>query len=106
MIHIDEVDDERIDVVLAHFDEQITKELVSGNHFSAARCPTRNLQEYGFNPILTLINFASDKGLIKGVNPNRYFESNTDVKFDTRMTLLIQGHTTSNIMLFYEDDLG
>ena len=41
-------------------------------------------QEYGFNPILTLINFASDKGLIKGINPNRYFESNTDVKFDTR----------------------
>ena len=41
-------------------------------------------QEYGFNPILTLTNFATDKDLFKGVNPNRYFESNPDVRFDTR----------------------
>ncbi len=41
-------------------------------------------QEYGFNPILTLLNLAIEKDLFRGVNPNRYFDGNPDVKFDTR----------------------
>lgn len=41
-------------------------------------------QEYGFNPILTLLNLAIEQDLFKGVNPNRYFEVRPDVKFDTR----------------------
>lgn len=41
-------------------------------------------QEYGYNPILTLINLAIERDLFRGVNPNRYFETRPDVKFDTR----------------------
>lgn len=42
------------------------------------------VQEYGFDPRLTLMNFAKEKGLISGRNPGCYFTCNPDVKFDTR----------------------
>lgn len=46
------------------------------------------IEEAGFDPRLTLALFAKDKNLIKGVNPNRYFEENPDIKFDTRKFLI------------------
>ena len=41
-------------------------------------------QENGFDPIMTLYQFALDNDLIDGRNPYRYFKSNKDVKFDSR----------------------
>ena len=43
------------------------------------------VQEYGFDPRLTLMNFAKEKGLISGRNPKCYFTCNPDVTFDTRI---------------------
>ena len=42
------------------------------------------VQETGFDPRLTLMQFAKDKKLITGVNPKSKFASNPDVTFDTR----------------------
>ena len=42
------------------------------------------VQESGFDQTITLLRFAMNHGLIKGRNPSSYFESNPDVKFDTR----------------------
>lgn len=42
-------------------------------------------QEYGFDPKLTLMNFAKEKGIISGRNPSCYFACNPDIKFDTRI---------------------
>ena len=41
-------------------------------------------QETGFDPVLTLLQFADDNGLLDGRNPYKYFKNNKDVKFDTR----------------------
>lgn len=41
-------------------------------------------QDTGFNPVLTLAEFARGKDLIKGRNPKCYFESNPELTFDTR----------------------
>jgi len=38
----------------------------------------------GFDPIMTLLQFATDNSLIDGRNPYKYFKSNKDVKFDSR----------------------
>jgi len=38
----------------------------------------------GFDPILTLYQFAEDNDLVDGRNPYRYFKHNKDVKFDSR----------------------
>lgn len=43
------------------------------------------VQEYGFDPRLTLMNFAKEKGLIAGRNPKCYFTCNPEVTFDTRI---------------------
>ena len=43
------------------------------------------VQEYGFDPRLTLMNFAKEKGLISGRNPKCYFTCNPEVTFDTRI---------------------
>lgn len=41
-------------------------------------------QVSGFDPILTLYQYADDNGLIDGRNPYKYFKSNKDIKFDSR----------------------
>lgn len=46
------------------------------------------VQEAGFDPRLTLLNFAKDKGLIIGKNPSCKFASNPDVVFDTRKFIM------------------
>lgn len=38
----------------------------------------------GFSPILTMLHFANENGLIKGRNPYCYFESKPDLKFSTK----------------------
>lgn len=45
------------------------------------------VQATGFHPALTLLNYANENKLLKGINPNRYFESMPDVKFDSRKFL-------------------
>lgn len=42
------------------------------------------VQEAGFDPRLTIMNLAKEKGVISGRNPSCYFSCNPDVKFDTR----------------------
>lgn len=42
------------------------------------------VQESGFDPRLTLMNFAKDKKLITGVNPKCKFSCDPEVTFDTR----------------------
>lgn len=41
-------------------------------------------QESGFDPIMTMYQYALDNELIDGRNPYRYFKINKDVKFDSR----------------------
>lgn len=41
-------------------------------------------QMYGFDPIMTLFQFAIDNNMIDGRNPYKYFKFNKDVKFDSR----------------------
>ena len=41
-------------------------------------------QVSGFDPILTLYQFASDNDMIDGRNPYKYFKNNKDLKFDSR----------------------
>lgn len=41
-------------------------------------------QSSGFDPIMTLFQFASDANLVDGRNPYKYFKSNKDIKFDSR----------------------
>lgn len=41
-------------------------------------------QETGFDPVLSMLQFADDNGLLDGRNPYKFFKSNKDVKFDTR----------------------
>lgn len=38
----------------------------------------------GFDPILTLYQYAVDNELVDGRNPYKYFKSNKDIKFDSR----------------------
>lgn len=38
----------------------------------------------GFDPILSLYQFAADNDLVDGRNPYKYFKTNKDVKFDSR----------------------
>lgn len=45
------------------------------------------IQEAGYDPRLTLLNFAKSENLIGGRNPGSYFISHPDVKFDTRKFL-------------------
>lgn len=45
------------------------------------------IQEAGFDPRLTLLNFAREKGLIQGRNPKCYFANDPNVTFDTRCFL-------------------
>ena len=45
------------------------------------------IQEAGYDPRLTLLNFAKSENLIGGKNPSSYFISHPDVKFDTRKFL-------------------
>lgn len=45
------------------------------------------VQETGFDPRLTLMEFAKNRDLIVGRNPSCYFASEPDVKFDTRIFL-------------------
>lgn len=42
------------------------------------------VQEAGFNPVITLMNYAKSNGLIQGRNPKCYFQGAEDVIFDTR----------------------
>lgn len=42
------------------------------------------IQEAGFDPRLTLLNFAKERGLIQGRNPKCYFVNDSSVTFDTR----------------------
>lgn len=42
------------------------------------------IQEAGFDPRLTIMNLAKEKGVILGRNPSCYFACDPDVKFDTR----------------------
>lgn len=41
-------------------------------------------QLFGFDKVLTLYQYANDKGLIDGRNPYKYFKTYKDVKFDSR----------------------
>jgi RecA/RadA recombinase len=41
-------------------------------------------QELGFDPIMTMYNYANDRNLIEGRNPYRYVTGFKDVKFDSR----------------------
>lgn len=41
-------------------------------------------QSSGFDPIMSLYQFATDNDLVDGRNPYKYFKSNKDVKFDSR----------------------
>lgn len=41
-------------------------------------------QSTGFDPLLTMTNFATEHGLVGGRNPYRYFVGYEDVKFDSR----------------------
>lgn len=41
-------------------------------------------QASGFDPIMTLYQFAVSHNLVDGRNPYRYFKNNKDVKFDSR----------------------
>lgn len=45
------------------------------------------VERAGFDPQLTLLNFAKDKGLIVGRNPSCYFDGYPETKFDTRCFL-------------------
>ena len=38
----------------------------------------------GFDPVLTLLRFAEDYGMLDGRNPYKYFRDYKDIKFDTR----------------------
>lgn len=42
------------------------------------------IQEAGFDPRLTIMNLAKEKGIISGRNPSCYFSCNPEIKFDTR----------------------
>lgn len=44
-------------------------------------------QETGFSPIMSLLQFADDNGIIDGRNPYKFFKNNKDVKFDSRKFL-------------------
>lgn len=41
-------------------------------------------QVNGFDPILSVYQFATDNNLVDGRNPYKYFKSNKDIKFDSR----------------------
>ena len=41
-------------------------------------------QTKGFDPVLTLFQFAVDNNLVDGRNPYKYFKTNKDIKFDSR----------------------
>lgn len=41
-------------------------------------------QQSGFDPILSLLVYCEDNGLLEGRNPYKYFAGNPDVKFDSR----------------------
>ena len=41
-------------------------------------------QVNGFDPILSVYQFALDNNLVDGRNPYKYFKSNKDIKFDSR----------------------
>lgn len=41
-------------------------------------------QLYGFDPILSLYQFADDNNMLDGRNPYKYFKNNKEVKFDSR----------------------
>lgn len=41
-------------------------------------------QATGFDPVLTLSQYADDLGLVEGRNPYRYFKGYEDAKFDFR----------------------
>ena len=38
----------------------------------------------GFDPIMTLYQYAVDNELVDGRNPYKYFKANKDIKFDSR----------------------
>lgn len=61
------------------------------------------IQESGFDPRLTLMNLAKDKGLITGLNPNSKFASNPEVKFDTRKFILEMGSRPELIRTLYNE---
>lgn len=79
--------------------DQIKTEDINGYNgvsVKAAVCKSRSgpggvtatlefVQESGFDIILTLMQLAKEKELIKGRNPGCYFENEPDVKFDTRI---------------------
>lgn len=41
-------------------------------------------QVNGFDPVLSVYQFATDNNLVDGRNPYKYFKSNKDIKFDSR----------------------
>jgi len=56
----------------------------SRSNKSGQSCNLIYNQLTGFDPILTLYQFASDNNMIDGRNPYRYFKTNKDIKFDSR----------------------
>ena len=61
------------------------------------------IQESGFDPRLTLMNLAKEKGLITGLNPRSKFASNPDVTFDTRKFILEMGSRPELIRTLYSE---
>lgn len=61
------------------------------------------VQEAGFDPRITLMEFAIEEGLIGGRNPSRYFLSNPDVKFDTREIMRVFAERSEVIKALFEE---
>lgn len=61
------------------------------------------VQEIGFDQRLILMNFAKEKGLIKGVNPKSRFDSMPDVIFDTRKLIKEIGDKPDIIRALYTE---
>lgn len=54
------------------------------NKAGGAGCNMIYNQATGFDPILTLMQYAEDMGMVDGRNPYRYFKGFEDAKFDSR----------------------
>lgn len=63
------------------------------------------VQEAGFDPRLTLMNFAKEKKLIIGVNPKSKFACDPEVTFDTRKFIEEIGERPEIIRTLYKECL-
>lgn len=56
-------------------------------------------EKYGFEPIITLMNYADELGLVHGRNPYCFFESAPDIKFNTKDISYIHDERIHKILM-------